>query len=188
MCPRLSGLRDRQPVAIQVEEIMVGPAARPGLCVLGRIGIRIRLAAGAQFVVADKPVTSVRILQRIDHDNRVLQNRVHFPVIPRRKQMIGQLQCRVRRGNLIAMHPVSEPDHHRKRRLDPLRDRFAGASRIGQFVDAVSNLVKPSDVRWRPDRGVNQSAPLPGLPVIPQLHPLWRCRGQPLHVANDLRS
>ena len=87
----------REPVAVQVEQVVVAAAARPALVVLGRRRLGVRLGGAAKRVGRQEPGTAVRVLERIDEHHRLAQDRIDVGVALGRQQMVRLEERRVAR-------------------------------------------------------------------------------------------
>ena len=84
------GMVQRDPVAVQVEVVVVGPPAGPRFVVLGRQRTGVWLQAFGDLVIVDEPIPSVRVLDRVDHHDRLFEDMVHDRVVTGRQQVVGR--------------------------------------------------------------------------------------------------
>ena len=84
------GLRQDEPVAIHVEQVMVGASARPGFVVLRGQPIDVRQQSLSHFEVMNEAITAVRVLHRVNDYDRVIENVVNAIITARGKQVIGR--------------------------------------------------------------------------------------------------
>ncbi len=110
--PAALGLRLREPVAVHVEEVVIGAAAGPRLVVLGAVGHGVRRGRLALQVLEDETRAPVRVLHRVDQHQRVAQHGVDAFVALRRQQVIRLHHRGLGRGDLVAVHAVGQPHDH----------------------------------------------------------------------------
>jgi hypothetical protein len=183
--PRL-GLGLREPVAVHVEQVMVRPPAGPPLVVLGGNRIGIGRCRGAQQVVGDETGTAVRVLHRIDHDDRVATHQIDIAVALRRQQVIRHGERGVRRGDLVAMDAVHQPGHHREPLRQPVGVAAGQAARIREPPQVRFHLIERGDSLGRRDHEEPQRAALPRPGVLRQPRTIRRRLVQRPQVDRDL--
>ena len=184
--PERLGLGERDPIAVEVEEVVVGATARPSLVVLGRQPIEVWSDAVALREVLDEAVAAIRVLGRVDQHQHVLADGVDHRVALRRQQVIGGEHRGIRRGDLVPVDAVGEPDHRRQRGHQSIRFVLGGGPRVGERAHAGADLLQPGEVARRTDRDIDERAALPGARVLPHANPIG-CRSlQRFEVTQDL--
>ena len=173
------------PIAIQVEQVMIGAAAGPRLIVLGRARTRIRHQAASLLEVVHEAVAPVRVLRRIDQHHHLRQHIVHNLVVARGQQVVRGHQRRVRGRDLVAVDSVGEPDHGRQTGDQLARLRLRRLARVGDALDPALDLAQLADIGLGADRGVDQLSALPALPVLEYLDAVRHSGGQRIHVLDQ---
>ncbi len=180
------GLGLREPVAIEVEEIMVRPAARPRLVVFGGGGLVVGRGRLPEQVLEDESRAPIRVLHRIDEHDRFAADDVDIGIVLRREQMICLGHGGLARRDLVPVHAVRQDDHHRQlpdQRLDLGRPERRG---IRQPLQARANRVElPDALRTRHEQR-HQRPPLPGLGVLHKTRPLGRRLAERPQIPDDL--
>ncbi len=165
---------------------MVGAPARPRLVVLGVVRRRIGGGGAALQVLEHEARAPVRVLHRIDEDQRLAQHGVDVGVALRRQQVVGLEQRRVRGRDLVAMDAVRQPGDDRQIAHEPIGVSRRQRSRIGEALQVGLHLVQPPDAVGAANHHHPQRATLPGARVLEQPRPRRRRRGQRLQVDADL--
>ncbi|MNI21457.1 hypothetical protein D3C73_749830 [compost metagenome] len=137
-------LRHRQPVAVQVGEIVVGAPGGPGLDVLLVQRIRDGGLVLPGVVPVGGAVAAVGVLGRIDDDHGLVQPVQHLGRAPG-GEVVGGQQGRLAAGGLIAVDAVEQADDDRG--VGPRR-RTAGIARRDM---GALNLVDPALIGARGD-------------------------------------
>ena len=166
------GLGERNPVAVQIEEVVVDAPAGPRLEVLGGHRAGVRLEAPRLLEVVHEAVAAVGILDGIDKHQHVGQNLVHQLVVARGEQVVSREQAGVGRGKLVAMHAVGKPDHRGQPGHDLAGVGLRSFARVGDALHLSANLGEPADIGFRPHGRVDELASLPGLAVVEHLEPV----------------
>ena len=180
------GLRQDEPVAVQVEQVVVRTPAGPGLVVLGRQSVRVGHEALGHLKMMNETIATVGILHRVDDDDRVLEDGIDDLVALRGKQVVGGQHRRVGGRDFVAVHGVGQPRHRRPRGNDSLglgarEPSVAQASHIGlYFVDA-------RQVRRRGNHGIDEFPALPALGIAEDLDAIRLRLGQRVEVADHVR-
>ena len=89
-------LGDSEPVAVQVEVIMIGAAPGPRLVVLGGCRMGARRDAFSDAEVIHEAVASVGVLRRDDNDERLARDRVHDLVSLGGEKVVSREQTCIR--------------------------------------------------------------------------------------------
>ena len=179
-------LAEGEPVAIQVEEIVVAAAARPRLVVLERHGLGIGGCGLPGSVRGQEAGPAVGVFARVDEDDRLAEDLLHLGIALGGEQVVGQGQRGIARRDLVAMHAVEQPGHGGK-----LLDQAIAVSRrepagIAELAQARLHLVETRHPLGRADGEHVERAPLPGLRVLREPGALGRGLGQRLQVRGDL--
>ena len=177
------GLGLDEPVAVQVEQIMVVAAAGPGLVPLGRGGVGIGQGAAARGEAVEETLAPVRVLGRDEDDDGVGQPGLGGRV---GQQATGGLHGGVGGADLIAVDRIGHPDQDRL-----IRDQGGGllgrgAARIGQGAGVGLDLVQPGDVGGRADGGPEQGAALPTRRIVADGDLVGGCGLQRFEIATDV--
>ncbi len=149
MASRL-GLGHRQPVAVQVEVIVIGASARPGLVVLGRERVGGGLDPVGDLELMDEAVASIGILGGNDDDQRFGEDLFHHRIVHRREKVIRGQKAGVGRRDLVAVNPIREPGDGGLRFDESARFRFGRLPRLGEPFAVRADLVEPRDIGLRP--------------------------------------
>ena len=130
-------LRERNPVAIHVESIVIGTTvkrARQGPVVSRRIGASIRDRVIGHHV----PLVPIRVINRIQDHHRIVQSRPQATLL-RRCQVVKDGHSGLERSRLVSVNALVHP-HNRGR---PLQDRrqVLPRRRVSQRLVVLSNLL-----------------------------------------------
>ena len=104
-------LGQSEPVAIQIEQIMVEAPAGPLLVVLGSGRIGNRHGAARLGIMLYEAIAPVRVLRRIDHDEGVREDGFDPRIAPCGEQVIGQSERGIAARDFVTMHAVGKPRH-----------------------------------------------------------------------------
>ena len=164
------------PVAVQIEEIMVGASTGPRLVMLARITVHIHVFTNGLMVPDRVAVATVGVHRRVDHNHRVFEPLLSFSV-----GGIGQLvqreQCRFQAHRLISVDVVAQPNNR-----DAVIDRGSiNQAHTTQVV--LANLLQAVHVLLRRDEGHHQGTSLIGLSVHLELHVVFH-RSHVLHIGD----
>ncbi len=127
------GLAECEPVAIEIEHVVIDASARPRFVMLGRLPVGSRIDAGRGEEIVHEPRAPVGVLHRIDHHDGLAHDPRGARVVLCGEQVIGGHQRGIGRGDLVAVDPVGQPRHRQSRavRGTPCRDiGEIGADRI----------------------------------------------------------
>ena len=105
------GLREGEPVAIEVEHVVVHPPARPRLVMLGRLPVGIGCDAGGGEEIVHEARPPVGVLHRVDDHDGAGHDLGGTRIVLRGEQVIGSHQRGVGRGDLVAVDAIGEPCH-----------------------------------------------------------------------------
>src|SRR6056297_2945192 len=103
-------LRLPQPIAIEIEVIVVHSTVGPGLVMFGAVRRRLGLAAARRTVKLDVAVVTIRIETGVDDDDHLFQARGEIYLIGSR-QLVEVLQRTGCRARFVAVDAVAEPDN-----------------------------------------------------------------------------
>ena len=160
-------LRERQPVPVQIKQIMIRASCRPGFATLGSDRRNARLNAVSFTEVVHKTHPAVRILTGVYRHQRVVTDTVEGLSLSG-QQMIGGLQARIRAGNFIAMYPIGKPDNSRQFSNQRINFTAGQFSRIGQCLHAGLDLVKPTHSLFTADQKIDQRPAFPAAGIFNQ--------------------
>ncbi len=173
------GLLRQEPVAVEIEPVVVGAAVGPGLAVLAVPAVGDQHPAAVHVGPLGEPPQAVGVERRVEDDHRLGEQALdRLP--PRRRQVVGDEKRRVRAARLVAVDAVAEVDHHRHAGGAGLTRR-----RIGEPPVRGEDLVEPRQVLGRRDREVEERPLLVGAADGLDRHPLG-ARGEGLHVGDQL--
>ena len=161
-------LRLREPVTIQVEEVVIAPPSRPWLIVLGRQGEGIRHRGSCAARPLRHAGPAIRILERIDQHDRVLEDRVHARIVARRQQVVRLEQRRAARRDLVAMHAVQQRHDNRCPGDEVVDVRTRKAPRICQAAEVLLDAVERRDAGRCGNGEQLQGPPFPRPAVLDQ--------------------
>ena len=178
-------LRERKPVPVHVKQVVVHASGGPGLIVLGRLRVLVRLWPARLAEVVDEAVAPIGILHRVDDDHALIQNLLDQLVILRRRQVVGGQQARIGAGDFVPVHPVLQPGHGRQRLNQSLCLRFAHRARVRQPLHTGFDFVQTGHVGLGGNNQVVKRPALPALGVAHQPH-LGRSLRQLVQVALHL--
>ena len=123
------GVLQRQPVAVQVEPVVVEAAAGPGLVLLDVGGVGNGGFAAARVHPARKARHAVGVDAGVDQHHRVAQHLLDGRALGRR-QVVHCQQRGVGAAGLVAVHAVAHPEHGgHLTYVEPARH-----SRVGELV------------------------------------------------------
>ena len=171
------GLGQREPVAIEIEQVMVIAPARPGLVVPGGVAITRRCDAELRVIGIGEPRPPIGVLAGVDDDHAFAQDRIDQRVPLRSEQVIGQHQRRVRSADLVPVHAVGQPGH--RHAVRPRRAAIADALQIG------ANAIDARHVLAAGNHRIDERAAFPAARIFDQSHPLGRGFGQRFHVIDQ---
>ena len=171
------GLRLVDPVAVQVEPVVVRAAARPRLRVFQLLAVGVRHGAAVRIHPLRETADAVGIDHRVDQDDIVLQYLLRIGR-PGRGQVIGQQQRRVESARLVAVDAVAEPVEHRPAGLPVGR-------RVAEQVVLRLDAVDIADVLFRRDDQQIERPALVRPAVLAQQHAVGS-RGQRFHIGHPL--
>jgi hypothetical protein len=114
------GLRLREPVAVHVEEVVIGSPARPRLVVLGAEPFAVGRRRATELVLEEEASPAIGIFERVDEDDRLAKDRVDHRVAAGGEQVICLGEGGVGRGDLVAVNGMHEPGDDGKRVEQPV--------------------------------------------------------------------
>ena len=100
------GMDEGEPVAVEVEEVVVGAPSRPRFVVLGGPAIALELQTARRAEVVHEAVAAVGVLRRIDHHDGVVEDLLHHRVVLGREQVIRGLQGCIGRADHLTEKEV----------------------------------------------------------------------------------
>ncbi len=180
------GLRLGEPVAVHIEEIVVRAPTRPWLVVLGVVRGGVGSHGARLQVLEQEAGATVGILHRIDQYQRVAQHEIHVGVPLRGEQVIRLLQRGIRRRDLVAVHPVGEPDHGGQVAHQPLRIRRREVARVGEALQIGLDLIELRDPLGAADDHEPERTAFPRPGVFAQACARRRGFGKRLEILADL--
>jgi hypothetical protein len=154
--------------------------------VLGVGGRCVGLGGSPLKVLEDETGTPVRVLHRVDEDQRLAQDRIDVGVALGREQVVGLQQRRVGRRDLVAVHAVREPDDHRRVSDQAVELGLGHATRVGQPLQLRLHLIEAPDPLRAADDHQPERAAFPRTGVLEQARPVGRGLLQGLQVLPDL--
>jgi|GEM_PF-4534628 len=170
-----------EPVTVQVEPVVVGAAAGPGLEVLAVLRIGHGHAAPVAVGPVHKPIPAVRIEHGIDDEHSLRQQRIDLRSASRR-QVVKRKQRRFGAAGFVAMDAVAQVGD----------DRHTGQFGVGDGRRIVrkpqvgpADLLQTHQVFGRRNDCVDQRPSLVGAAVLLDQHPIAGCR-HGLKVGHDL--
>ena len=144
-------LRHRHQVAVHVEPVVIeAPRDSPGLSALLLDRLSLRAPYGDRVAPDGKALMPVRIRTRIDHDDRVLEERERGRIL-RGGEVIEQLHGGFESRHFVAVHGAVEPDHGRCPRDHRIEFRLRCAAWVRDAVEVGANRVEARDVLGRRD-------------------------------------
>ncbi len=155
------GMLRHEPVAVEIEPVVVGPPARPRLRVLPVLSVPRGDPAPVGVDPVDETVPPVRVVVGVHDDHRVLQQAVHGRSAAR-GQVIEHQHGRLGTAGLVAVHAVAHVDDDGHGLDRGVRDL---AGRVGQPVVGQPDFLQAPMIGRRRDHGVVQVAPLVGSAV-----------------------
>ncbi len=180
------GLCLREPVAIQIEEVMVGAAAGPGLVVFGGQAQGVGDAGATGPGGLDEAPATIGVLQRVDQHDRLAQDGRGPWVVLRGQQMVRlEHRCAGRR-DLVAVHAVQQRHHDRRTRDHRLDIGSRQQARIGKAPQVLLDVVQRRQTLRGANRQHQQWPVLEGPPVLDQPRTVRHGGGQRAHVEHDL--
>ena len=180
------GLGLGEPVAIHVEQVVVRAPARPRLVVLRVVGGGIGHRRAALQVLEHEPGPAVGVLHRIDEHEGLAEHGLHVGVALGGQQVIRLHQGRVRRGDLVAVDAVSQPDDDRGGLDQAGLVGRRHTARIGQLLQVRLHLLEAGDALRTADDHQPQGPAFPGAGVFEQARPGGRGLLEGLEVWPDL--
>ena len=175
-----------EPVAVHVEQVVVRAAAGPGLVALRGHRVGVGHGGAADVVLGEEPCAAVWVLERIDEDDGLAEDRVDRGIALGGEEMVGLGEGGVRRRDLVAVNGVDQPRHDGQIANETLRVSRPERTRIGQASQIRLDRVQPRDAfRRRDDHGVQRAA-FPGTRVLEEARALGGGRGQRAQVGDDL--
>ena len=169
-------LRLPRPVAVQIEEIMVGASTGPWLVMLARIAVHIHGFSNGLMVPDRVTIASVRVHGRVDDHNGVFEPFLGFSV-GGIGQLVQRKQRRFQAHRLVSVDVVAQPDDG-----DAVIDR--GSIQQAHTTQVVlADLLQFIHVFLRRDEGHHQGTSLIGLSVHLQFHVLLH-RSHVLHIGH----
>jgi hypothetical protein len=153
-------LRERKPVAVQVEPVVVGPPAGPDLVVLAVEGIGHQGIALVHVGPVGVPVAPVRIQDRLDQEDALLKILLDLRPLPGH-EVVGLQHRHFAGGGLVAVHAVAEL--HDDRLVPHVLDR---RGRVADAQVLLAQLVEVLVVLRRGDDRVDHRPELVGLPDL----------------------
>jgi len=150
--PCALGLSLREPVPVQVEEIVIRPSAGPGLVVFGGGRLAVGRRGAPQEVLKDEAGAAVRVLGRVDDDDGFPADQIRDGIVLRRQQVPRLGHRRTGRRDLVAVHAV-----HKRHDNGQFLHEALGLTRserpgIGQPPQIGLDAIEPGDpVRRRDD-------------------------------------
>ncbi|MNY09303.1 hypothetical protein D3C86_1422130 [compost metagenome] len=174
-----------EPVAVQVEQVVVIAARRPGLGPFRRQRVGVGLGAQTGLEAVDEAVAPVGVLGRDEDDHGVLH--------PALRLGVGGVHQAARGGHggvggadLVAVHRIGHPDDDRGVVDEGAGLIRRGAARIAQRPRRGLDLIQPGDVGGRADGGPEQGAAFPGRAIVAHDHAVGRRGAQDLEIAAHL--
>ncbi|MNE49246.1 hypothetical protein D3C80_1437500 [compost metagenome] len=149
-----------EPVAVQVEQIVVETARRPRLGPFGRQGVAVGLRPQTRLEAVDEALAPVGVLGRDEDHHDVLQPPLRLGV-GGVGQAPGGGHGGVGGADLIAVDGIGHPDHGRSVVDEGAGLLGRGSARIGQGVGRRLDRLQPGDVARRADGGPEQGTALP---------------------------
>ena len=132
----------REPVAVQVEEVVVDPAARPRLVVFSGGRFVVFPPCAAHRVLHDEARSPVRVLHRVDEDQRLGHDEIDCRVSLGREEMVGLRHRGPAGADFVSVHAV----HHRRndrKTCDELRGFVVSkAPRVSDTLEVRLDLVQ----------------------------------------------
>ena len=180
------GLGHGDPVAVHVEEVMVGATAGPGFGVFSGERVGVGLQAFALFEALDEAVAPVGILHGIYDDEVFGEDGGHEFVIAGGEEVVGGHDAGVSGGDLIAVHAVRQPDDDGQGGDGGAGGGIGGPAGVCEAGDAVFDLGEAGDVGLGADDGVDELAAFPGFAVFDELHAAGFGGGEGFEVADDV--
>ncbi len=132
-------------------------------------GLAVGFEAERLLEVVDEAVAAVRILQRRDEHEDVVQDAGDHVVIAGGEQVVGGHQGGVGGRDLVAVDAVGQPDDGGEAGDELARLRVRRLPRIGERLHAGADFGEPLDVGFGSDGRVDELAALPGLAVLENL-------------------
>lgn len=169
----------RQPVAVQIEPIVIGSSAGPGLLVLAVV--RVTVGNGASIVIGPlgEPFEPVGVQTRIQQDNHVIEQLLMgWPF--RRRQVIGHQRRRITAARLVAVHAVPHVDYCRQR----ADVEIVGVGGIGQLKMPPADRFELLLVLFRGDCQHHQRSAAIASSIFSNRHPPRRLR-QSLEITDQ---
>jgi hypothetical protein len=179
--PRLL-LRCPGPVAVQVEQVVIEPPARPWLPVLACFRIRVGRATRCLTEPVDVAIPAIGIRHRIDYHDQRVQHTCHL----RRSthEIVRRPHRRFTRRAFVAVNAVAEIDDCRVRCGD-VAGPCCRCSRIREQPVATQDLVQLRKAVGTRNRDLHQCTTFHTLPISLQTHHLRHRRSQRFHVVQD---
>ena len=184
--PARLGLALDEEVAVEVEQVVVSAAARPRRVVFGGDPGFVRPAPPRDLVLVHEPVPPIRVLHRIDEDERLREDEIDVGIPHRREQVVGFGHRGAARTDLVAVDPVHQRGDDRQLGHKRLGLRVGKAARIGEPLDPGLDLLQPRHPFGRADDKDDERPPLPALPVLDETRPLRRRGRERLHVPDHV--
>ncbi len=169
-----------EPVAVQVEPVMIRASAGPHLVVLARRRVGHGRDAFMGIDPTGKAVAAIGIDAGVEQNDALAQQRVNARAL-RRRQVVGRQQRGVGSARFVAMDRVAQPDHGGHiRRLQPRRQR-----RVDEFEVFGANVFQIAVVGRVGNREQKQRPLLVGAGILGQRDALGEF-GQFFHVGHAL--
>ncbi len=164
------GVDPQDPVAVEVEVIVIAPPPRPVAGVQERLVVDVRSGGAMLGDLLQEALPAVRVHHRVDQYDDVLEQ-LDDRGVEARRQVINECQGAVRARRFVAVDRVGQPGGDRQRVEQALGLGVVETARIGQPAHAVLDLVQARHVLRRGDDHVVERAALVALGVLDQSGP-----------------